>query len=45
MIITIDGRAGTGKSSTAKSVAKALSFRHLDSGAFYRALTHAALRV
>jgi cytidylate kinase len=44
MIITIDGRAGTGKSSTAKSVAKALSFRHLDSGAFYRALTHAALR-
>jgi cytidylate kinase len=43
MIITIDGRAGTGKSSTAKSVARTLAFRHLDSGAFYRALTHAAL--
>lgn len=44
MIITIDGPAGTGKSSTAKSVARELAFRHLDSGAFYRALTLAALR-
>jgi CMP/dCMP kinase len=44
VIIAIDGPAGSGKSSTAKAVAKALGFRHLDSGAFYRALTLVALR-
>ena len=44
MIIAIDGPAGSGKSSTAKAVARRLGFRHLDSGAFYRALTWAALR-
>jgi CMP/dCMP kinase len=44
MIIAIDGPAGSGKSSTAKAVARALGFRHLDSGAFYRALTWAALQ-
>jgi CMP/dCMP kinase len=43
MIIAIDGPAGSGKSSTARAVARQLGFRHLDSGAFYRALTHAAL--
>ena len=44
MIIAIDGPAGSGKSSTARAVAHRLGFRHLDSGAFYRALTFAALR-
>ena len=44
MIIAIDGPAGSGKSSTAKAVAKQLGFKHLDSGAFYRAITHAALQ-
>jgi cytidylate kinase len=44
MIVAIDGPAGSGKSSTARAVAQALGFRHLDSGAFYRALTLAALR-
>ena len=44
MIIAIDGPAGSGKSSTARAVARRLGFRHLDSGAFYRALTLAALR-
>lgn len=44
MIITIDGPAGSGKSSTARAVARELGFRYLDSGAFYRALTYAALR-
>ena len=44
MIIAIDGPAGSGKSSTAKAVAYRLGFRHLDSGAFYRAITHAALQ-
>ncbi len=44
MIVTIDGPAGSGKSSTARAVAERLGFRHLDSGAFYRALTYVALR-
>jgi cytidylate kinase len=43
MIVTIDGPAGSGKSSTARAVARRLGFRHLDSGAFYRAVTYAAL--
>lgn len=44
MIVTIDGPAGSGKSTTARAVARRLRFRHLDSGAFYRAITLAALR-
>ncbi len=44
IIIALDGPAGSGKSSTAKAVAAQLGYRHLDSGAFYRAITHAALR-
>lgn len=43
MIITIDGPAGSGKSTTARTVAARLGFRHLDSGALYRALTFALL--
>jgi len=44
IIIALDGPAGSGKSSTAKEVARRLGYRHLDSGAFYRAITWAALR-
>jgi cytidylate kinase len=44
VIVAIDGPAASGKSSTARAVARQLGFRHLDSGAFYRALTLAALR-
>ncbi|HET8654885.1 MAG TPA: (d)CMP kinase [Longimicrobiaceae bacterium] len=44
IIVAIDGPAGSGKSSTAKAVAAELGYRHLDSGAFYRGLTLAALR-
>jgi CMP/dCMP kinase len=44
MIIAIDGPAGSGKSSTARAVAQRLGFRHLDSGAFYRAITCAAMK-
>lgn len=44
IIIALDGPAGSGKSSTAKAVAVELGYRHLDSGAFYRAITHAALQ-
>jgi CMP/dCMP kinase len=43
VIIAIDGPAGSGKSTTAREVARRLRFHHLDSGAFYRALTFAAL--
>ncbi len=42
-LITLDGPAGSGKSSTAQEVARRLGFRHLDSGALYRALTFALL--
>jgi cytidylate kinase len=43
MIIAIDGPAGSGKSTTAKAVAKRLGFVHLDTGAMYRAITLKAL--
>ncbi len=43
-IITVDGPAGSGKSTTAQEVARRLGYRHLDSGALYRALTVALLR-
>lgn len=44
MIITIDGPAGTGKSTVAKAVAERLGFAFLDTGAMYRAIGLAALR-
>jgi len=44
VIIAIDGPAGSGKSSTAREVARRLGFHHVDSGAFYRALTWSALQ-
>lgn len=43
MIVAIDGPAGSGKSTTAREVARRLHYLHVDSGAFYRALTHALL--
>jgi CMP/dCMP kinase len=44
MIITIDGPAGAGKSSSAKELAQRLGFDFLDTGAMYRAVTLAGLR-
>jgi cytidylate kinase len=44
MIIAIDGTAGSGKTTTAKEVARRLGFLHLDSGALYRAFAVAACR-
>jgi CMP/dCMP kinase len=44
MILTIDGPAGTGKSTVARLVAQRLSFDFLDTGAMYRALGLAVLR-
>ncbi len=39
MIIAIDGPSASGKSTTAKLVAKKLDFLHIDTGAMYRAVT------
>jgi 3-phosphoshikimate 1-carboxyvinyltransferase len=39
LVIAIDGPAASGKSSTAQWVAQRLDVRHVDSGAFYRAVT------
>lgn len=43
MIITIDGPGGTGKSSTAQSLAKRLGYSYLNSGTLYRWITYNAL--
>jgi CMP/dCMP kinase len=43
MIVAIDGPAGAGKSTVARSLAIRLGFRYLDTGAMYRALTWLAL--
>ncbi len=44
MIIAIDGPAASGKSTTAKSVAKEMGFAYFDTGAMYRAVTLAVIR-
>lgn len=43
-VVTIDGPAGSGKSTVAKRLAEELGWRMLDTGAMYRAVTLAALR-
>lgn len=44
MIIAIDGTAGSGKSTTAKLVARRLHYLHIDTGAMYRAVALAVLQ-
>ena len=44
VVVAIDGPAASGKSSTAQWVAQRLAFRHVDSGALYRAATAVQLR-
>ncbi len=44
MIVAIDGPAGSGKTTTARSVAERLGFVHIDTGAMYRAATLQVLR-
>src|SRR6478672_3137821 len=43
LVVAIDGPAASGKSSTAQWVAQRLGFRHVDSGALYRAATAVAI--
>lgn len=44
-LIALDGPSASGKSSTARAVAQALGWSHLDSGALYRGLTFIALEI
>ena len=43
LIIAIDGPAGSGKSTSAKLIAKKLGYLYIDTGAMYRAITFLAL--
>ncbi len=44
MIVTIDGPAGTGKTTIARSVAEKLGYDYFDTGAMYRAVTYKVLQ-
>ncbi len=44
MIITIDGPAGSGKSTVAKLVADRLGYTYIDTGAMYRAVAYKVLK-
>ena len=44
IIVTLDGPAASGKSTTARLVAKKVDFLYLDTGAMYRAVALASLR-
>jgi cytidylate kinase len=43
VIIAIDGPSGAGKGTVARNVARALGYRHIDTGAMYRAVAWRAL--
>jgi cytidylate kinase len=44
LIIAIDGPSGAGKGTVARAVAARLRYRHIDTGAMYRAVAWSALR-
>jgi CMP/dCMP kinase len=44
LVIAIDGPSGAGKGTVAKAIAAGLGYRHVDSGAMYRAVGWKALR-
>jgi len=43
MVIAIDGPSGVGKGTVSRAIAKALGYRHVDTGAMYRAIAWLAL--
>jgi cytidylate kinase len=43
LIIAIDGPSGAGKGTVARAVAAALQYRHVDTGAMYRAVAWRAV--
>ena len=43
LVIAIDGPSGAGKGTVARAVARSLEYRHVDSGAMYRAVAWKAL--
>jgi cytidylate kinase len=44
LIIAIDGPSGAGKGTIARAIARELNYRHIDSGAMYRAVGWKAMR-
>jgi cytidylate kinase len=44
LVIAIDGPSGAGKGTVARAIASSLGYRHVDSGAMYRAVGWKALR-
>jgi len=44
MIITIDGPAGTGKTTVARQLAEELGFTYFDTGAMYRSITYGIIK-
>src|SRR3984893_11718033 len=44
LIIAIDGPSGAGKGTVARAIAAQLGYRHVDSGAMYRAVAWKSLR-
>ena len=43
-VVAIDGPSGVGKGTVSRAVARALGYRHIDTGAMYRAVAWLALR-
>ena len=44
LVIAIDGPSGAGKGTVARAIASELGYRHVDSGAMYRAVAWKAVR-
>ena len=44
LVVAVDGPSGVGKGTVARAVARALGYRHIDTGAMYRAVSWLALQ-